>query len=222
MLFCVSALSQSQTAKRNTMTSSPTCVQLANADNTFPVDQEKWFPYVRCLEASTELDVEKRAAHCAKTANIAWKKIQACATGVSLPADAVENAPRVDLSDSVTHSAGRGRASVRDCSCALDQYSPDEHARDDCSRIVILTPRKVQLLRSTCTSRGGCLCSAGDLGVELEVEAATATAVLDPPHVYVPWVTVNDVAIGQGYQFLLTFVCAAYTGNRCDTRPCCR
>ena len=61
---------------------------------------------------------------------------------------------------------------------------------------------------------------AGDLGVELEVEAAAVTAALHPPHVYVPWVTVNGVAIGQGYQFLLTFVCAAYTGDRCDPRLC--
>ena len=52
------------------------------------------------------------------------------------------------------------------------------------------------------------------MGVELEVQAAAATAALDPPHVYVPWVTVNGIAIGEGYQFLLTFVCAAYTGDR--------
>ena len=55
--------------------------------NTIPIKQEKWFPYVRCLEASTELDVEKRAAHCAKTADMAWEKIHACAKGESLPAN---------------------------------------------------------------------------------------------------------------------------------------
>ena len=48
------------------------------------------------------------------------------------------------------------------------------------------------------------------------MEAAAATEALDPPHIYVPWVTVNGIAVGQGYQFLLTFVCAAYTGDRCD------
>ena len=79
---------------------------------------------------------------------------------------------------------------------------------------VVLSPRELSLLQSTGMSSEGCPCSAGNLGVELEVEAAAATAALDPPHIYVPWVTVNDVAIGQGYQFLLTFVCAAYTGNR--------
>ena len=52
------------------------------------------------------------------------------------------------------------------------------------------------------------------MGFELEVEAAAATAALDPPHVYVPWVTVNGIAIGEGYQYLLTFVCAAYAGDR--------
>lgn len=61
---------------------------------------------------------------------------------------------------------------------------------------------------------------AGDMGVDLEVAAAAATAALDPPHIYVPWVTVNGIAVGQGYQFLLTFVCAAYNGDRSDAEPC--
>ena len=48
--------------------------------------QEDWFPFVRCLEASTELDVQKRASKCAKTADLAWKDIHACAKGELLHA----------------------------------------------------------------------------------------------------------------------------------------
>ena len=51
------------------------------------------------------------------------------------------------------------------------------------------------------------------------MEAAAATAALNPPHIYVPWVTVNGIALGDGYQFLRTFVCAAYTGERCGALP---
>ena len=45
--------------------------------------QEEWFPFVRCLEASSGFDVQKRASDCAKTADLAWKDIHTCAKGES-------------------------------------------------------------------------------------------------------------------------------------------
>lgn len=65
--------------------------------------------------------------------------------------------------------------------------------------------------------RQGLRCCTGELGSELEVEAASQTRALRPPHTYVPWVTVNGVPLGSAYPNLLTIVCAAFTGERYNT-----
>lgn len=51
---------------------------------------------------------------------------------------------------------------------------------------------------------------------ELQKKAAEETASLRPAHTYVPWVTVNGIALGGAFEQLQTFICAAYLGNRCD------
>ena len=45
---------------------------------------------MRCVEASTEVDVQKRASQCAKTVDVAWKDIHACAKGKPWPASRAE------------------------------------------------------------------------------------------------------------------------------------
>lgn len=51
---------------------------------------------------------------------------------------------------------------------------------------------------------------------ELQKQAADETANLSPPHSYVPWITVNGVALGGAYEELQIFICAAYLGDRYD------
>jgi interferon, gamma-inducible protein 30 len=57
-------------------------------------------------------------------------------------------------------------------------------------------------------------CVNGEEGDELERKAEEATAALDPPHQYVPWVTVNGVPIGSDMDNLVTYICAAWQGDR--------
>lgn len=54
----------------------------------------------------------------------------------------------------------------------------------------------------------------GDLGDRLQQLAANETAGLKPAHTYVPWVTVNGIALGGAFEQLQTFICTAYTGDR--------
>ena len=49
---------------------------------------------------------------------------------------------------------------------------------------------------------------------ELQQKAAEETASLRPAHTYVPWVTVNGIALGGAFEQLQTFICAAYLGDR--------
>ncbi len=50
--------------------------------------------------------------------------------------------------------------------------------------------------------------------------AAEETASLKPAHTYVPWITVNGIAIGGAFEQLQTFICASYLGER-YFRPLC-
>jgi hypothetical protein len=66
-------------------------------------------------------------------------------------------------------------------------------------------------------------CAAGSHGTELQAEARAATDALDPPHTWVPWVTVGGAAInqqqlGQAAQ-VARRVCEAYSGPRCVSLP---
>ncbi|KAA6423972.1 MAG: hypothetical protein FRX49_05931, partial [Trebouxia sp. A1-2] len=51
------------------------------------------------------------------------------------------------------------------------------------------------------------------MAVELQKKAAEETASLKPAHTYVPWVTVNGIAIGGAFEQLQTFICASYLGE---------
>ena len=57
---------------------------------------------------------------------------------------------------------------------------------------------------------------AGAMADELQKQAADETASLRPPHSYVPWITVNGIALGGASEQLQTFICAAYLGDRYD------
>ncbi|KAI3948303.1 hypothetical protein MKW92_024169 [Papaver armeniacum] len=47
-----------------------------------------------------------------------------------------------------------------------------------------------------------------------ELGYAKTTGALNPPHKYVPWVTVNDVPLFDDYRNFQTYVCNAYQGSR--------
>ena len=55
---------------------------------------------------------------------------------------------------------------------------------------------------------------AGQMADELQEKAAEETASLKPAHTYVPWITVNGIALGGAFEQLQTFICAAYLGDR--------
>lgn len=57
-------------------------------------------------------------------------------------------------------------------------------------------------------------CAAGAQGDELEREAAQETAALDPPHTYVPWVTVQGIPLGGAFEDVRRYICVAFTGKR--------
>ena len=59
-------------------------------------------------------------------------------------------------------------------------------------------------------------CTKGDLGDKLEQEAHKATDALKPAHLYVPWVVVNGIPIGEQADYVGSYVCAAYNGTRPD------
>ncbi|KAL0018223.1 hypothetical protein WJX77_010691 [Trebouxia sp. C0004] len=60
-------------------------------------------------------------------------------------------------------------------------------------------------------------CASGQMAVELQKKAAEETASLKPAHTYVPWITVNGIAIGGAFEQLQTFICASYLGDRPET-----
>ncbi len=57
-------------------------------------------------------------------------------------------------------------------------------------------------------------CAAGPKGAALIAAAAAATAALDPPHRYVPWLVVDGLPVGGETGNLAALVCAAYRGVR--------
>merc|ERR1712130_205296 len=57
-------------------------------------------------------------------------------------------------------------------------------------------------------------CYKGKEGQELDDKARKETDALDPPHTFVPWVTVNGKPIGEDVDLLASYICAAYTGDK--------
>lgn len=63
-------------------------------------------------------------------------------------------------------------------------------------------------------------CATGPEGLALEADSAAATAALQPPHQYVPWVTLSSApgagtfCTEAGCDDFVAAVCAAYTGPK--------
>ncbi|KAF5176074.1 Gamma-interferon-inducible lysosomal thiol reductase [Thalictrum thalictroides] len=56
-------------------------------------------------------------------------------------------------------------------------------------------------------------CYKSGLGKQLDLQYAKVTNNLQPPHKYVPWVTVNGQPLYDDYENFITYVCKAYKGN---------
>lgn len=57
-------------------------------------------------------------------------------------------------------------------------------------------------------------CATGDLGNSLEHQMALKTNALNPPHQYVPWLTLNGVPSSALSDNMLATICNAYTGTK--------
>lgn len=57
-------------------------------------------------------------------------------------------------------------------------------------------------------------CYKGEAGEKLDAKARKETDGLQPPHTYVPWVTVNGKPLGEQTDLLASHICAAYTGDK--------
>lgn len=60
-------------------------------------------------------------------------------------------------------------------------------------------------------------CYASGLGKELELAYAEETNALQPPHRYVPWVTVDGEPLYDDYQDFMSFICKNYKGSPVPT-----
>ncbi|KAL5709787.1 hypothetical protein ACHQM5_020432 [Ranunculus cassubicifolius] len=56
-------------------------------------------------------------------------------------------------------------------------------------------------------------CYKGGLGKQFEMEYAKQTNSINPPHRYVPWVTVNGQPLYDDYENFTSYVCKAYKGS---------
>uniref|UniRef100_A0A7N0VIC0 Gamma-interferon-inducible lysosomal thiol reductase n=1 Tax=Kalanchoe fedtschenkoi TaxID=63787 RepID=A0A7N0VIC0_KALFE len=56
-------------------------------------------------------------------------------------------------------------------------------------------------------------CYNSQRGEELILKYAAETGALQPPHKYVPWVTVNGKPLYDDYQNFLAYICKAYKGS---------
>lgn len=56
-------------------------------------------------------------------------------------------------------------------------------------------------------------CYESGLGQKLELLYADLTAALNPPHEYVPWVTVNEVPLHMDIGNFMKYICKAYKGT---------
>ncbi|CAM8967599.1 unnamed protein product [Rhodiola kirilowii] len=56
-------------------------------------------------------------------------------------------------------------------------------------------------------------CYNNGRGTELELQYAAETGSLQPPHKYVPWVTVNGEPLYDDYENFVAYICKAYKGS---------
>ncbi|RZC82603.1 hypothetical protein C5167_045390, partial [Papaver somniferum] len=56
-------------------------------------------------------------------------------------------------------------------------------------------------------------CYTSGLGQKLELQYGNVTAALNPPHKYVPWVTVNEVPLHMDIDNFMKYICKAYKGT---------
>ncbi|XP_075489807.1 gamma-interferon-responsive lysosomal thiol protein-like [Primulina tabacum] len=59
-------------------------------------------------------------------------------------------------------------------------------------------------------------CYVSERGKELELAYAAETSALQPPHKYVPWVTVDGQPLYDDYRNFISYICNAYKGT---TKP---
>ncbi|KAL9374396.1 hypothetical protein Peur_034016 [Populus x canadensis] len=56
-------------------------------------------------------------------------------------------------------------------------------------------------------------CYNNGTGAKLQALYGYETAHLDPPHVFMPWVVVNNKSLGKDYGDFTTYICSAYEGK---------
>ncbi|KAJ4840507.1 hypothetical protein Tsubulata_000443 [Turnera subulata] len=56
-------------------------------------------------------------------------------------------------------------------------------------------------------------CYASGFGKDLELQYASETDALQPPHKYVPWVVVDGQPLYEDYENFLSYICKAYRGT---------
>ncbi|KAI3911435.1 hypothetical protein MKW98_010322 [Papaver atlanticum] len=56
-------------------------------------------------------------------------------------------------------------------------------------------------------------CYENGFGQKIELPYANVTAALNPPHEYVPWVTVNKVPLHMDIENFMKYICKAYKGT---------
>uniref|UniRef100_A0A7C9DA21 Ribonuclease T(2) n=1 Tax=Opuntia streptacantha TaxID=393608 RepID=A0A7C9DA21_OPUST len=60
-------------------------------------------------------------------------------------------------------------------------------------------------------------CYNQGIGRRLELQYAYETAQLNPPHLYVPWVLVNNQPLHGDYRNFISYICKAYKGSSVPT-----
>ncbi|KAJ6316027.1 hypothetical protein OIU78_019330 [Salix suchowensis] len=56
-------------------------------------------------------------------------------------------------------------------------------------------------------------CSDNGTGAKIQAFYGYETAHLDPPHMFLPWVVVNNKSLGKDYRNFTTYICNEYKGK---------
>ena len=150
-------------------------------------DQHVWFPFAKCLESRA-----LSKAH-------SIEPVEPCAADAGIDFRAVhECASGTQLGCPYFEDAGL-------CQTGTDAYMHTTCLSEDhLQRLGVMVFEVVDVGY------------AGALGDNLQKQAADETGSLRPPHSYVPWITLNGVALGGAFEHLQIFICAAYLGDRYD------